>query len=105
MLPLHHLRTVSSVLQLDILFMEDFGTTPYQLFKRFCPKPVAAASLAQVFKAITHDDREVAVKVTVATDSESVCCHFPPPPPPPPPPPYRFSTLTCVIATVGTSGL
>jgi len=63
-LSLYHLRKISSVLQLDILFLEDFGTTPYQLFKSFCPKPVAAASLAQVFKAVTHDDRKVAVKVT-----------------------------------------
>ena len=46
--------------------MEDLGNTPDQLFKSFSPEPVAAASLAQVFKATTHDNKEVAVKVGVA---------------------------------------
>ena len=53
--PTHH--------QLDILFQEDFGKTVDVLFKRFEYVPVAAASLAQVFRATTHQEQEVAVKV------------------------------------------
>eukprot|EP00731_Ephydatia_muelleri_P026264 Em0018g364a len=49
--------------ELDLLFLEEFGKTPDQLFKTFDSNPVAAASLAQVFKATTADDRHVAVKV------------------------------------------
>ena len=68
--PLHSFLVLSDlslhIIQLDILFMEDFGKTPDQLFKSFSPEPVAAASLAQVFKATTHDNKEVAVKVGVA---------------------------------------
>lgn len=48
-----------------MLFLEEFGKTPDQLFKTFDPNPVAAASLAQVFKATTFDDHQVAVKVSV----------------------------------------
>ncbi len=42
--------------------MEDFGQLPSQLFASLNPEPVAAASLAQVFKAVTKDNREVAIK-------------------------------------------
>ena len=47
---------------MDLLFIEDFGQLPSQLFASLNPEPVAAASLAQVFKAVTKDNREVAIK-------------------------------------------
>lgn len=45
------------------IFVEEFGHTPDYLFIEFNYEPIAAASLAQVFKAKCMDGREVAVKV------------------------------------------
>ena len=52
--------------EIDEMFMQDLGQTPDQLFKEFDREPIAAASLAQVFKATTDAGKRVAVKVQYA---------------------------------------
>ena len=42
---------------------EDFGRGPSEVFRRFEPEPIGAASLAQVYQAELDDGREVVVKV------------------------------------------
>lgn len=43
--------------------LEELGTRPEALFAEWDPVPIAAASIGQVHRALTHDGRAVAVKV------------------------------------------
>src|SRR5487761_1617999 len=58
---------------------EELGQPPERAFATWDPEPIAAASIGQVHRAITHDGRAVAVKVqypgiaeTIAADLDNV---------------------------------
>lgn len=74
---------VSPLSQVDLLFLEDFHSTPARLFQHFDYEPVAAASLAQVHRATLPDGTPVAVKVGGAQGTRphtpTMGTHCPPP--------------------------
>jgi len=45
------------------IFREELDATPEELFSRFDPKPLAAASIGQVHRAVMRDGTQVVVKV------------------------------------------
>jgi predicted unusual protein kinase regulating ubiquinone biosynthesis (AarF/ABC1/UbiB family) len=51
---------------------EELGGAPEQVFSRWDPEPIAAASIGQVHRAITHDGRAVAVKVQYPGIAETI---------------------------------
>jgi predicted unusual protein kinase regulating ubiquinone biosynthesis (AarF/ABC1/UbiB family) len=51
---------------------EELGLPPEQAFATWDPEPIAAASIGQVHRAITHDGRAVAVKVQYPGIAETI---------------------------------
>ena len=51
---------------------EELGLPPERAFRRWDPEPIAAASIGQVHRAITHDGRAVAVKVQYPGIAETI---------------------------------
>ncbi len=51
---------------------EELGLPPEVAFARWDPEPIAAASIGQVHRAITHDGRAVAVKVQYPGIAETI---------------------------------
>jgi predicted unusual protein kinase regulating ubiquinone biosynthesis (AarF/ABC1/UbiB family) len=51
---------------------EELGAPPERVFARWDPQPIAAASIGQVHRAITHDGRAVAVKVQYPGIAETI---------------------------------
>jgi predicted unusual protein kinase regulating ubiquinone biosynthesis (AarF/ABC1/UbiB family) len=52
--------------------IEELGLPPERAFKTWDPQPIAAASIGQVHRAITHDGRAVAVKVQYPAIAETI---------------------------------
>ncbi|XP_071635405.1 uncharacterized aarF domain-containing protein kinase 5-like [Temnothorax longispinosus] len=49
--------------EMEEIFLQDFGKKPGEMLRKIEPEPVAAASLAQVYKGTTLDGDTVAIKV------------------------------------------
>jgi predicted unusual protein kinase regulating ubiquinone biosynthesis (AarF/ABC1/UbiB family) len=54
------------------VLVDELGDRPEVLFKEWDPVPLASASIGQVHKAITHDDRAVAVKIQYPGVDEAI---------------------------------
>ncbi len=54
------------------VLVAEFGKGPDELFAEWDPVPLASASIGQVHKAITHDDRAVAVKIQYPGVDEAI---------------------------------
>jgi predicted unusual protein kinase regulating ubiquinone biosynthesis (AarF/ABC1/UbiB family) len=52
--------------------IEELGLSPERAFATWDPEPIAAASIGQVHRAITHDGRAVAVKVQYPGIAETI---------------------------------
>ena len=51
---------------------DEFGQGPDELFAEWDPVPLASASIGQVHRALTHDDRAVAVKIQYPGVDEAI---------------------------------
>lgn len=49
--------------ELEDIFLQEFGKKPEEVFHKIDKEPIAAASLAQVYKGQTKDGKDVAIKV------------------------------------------
>lgn len=65
--------------QLDKVLIAEWGPAWRKQFRRFEPRPIAAASIGQVHRAVTRDDRTLAIKVqypgirdSIAADVDNV---------------------------------